>query len=186
MNGSLFLSPANPFASNDNTQNLEALLREQGLIDQPWQGHENSYLCGENFLQQITFMGCSPYLEFSPPSDGRDNFCHVILHHYEHCRMFSGRQTAPPRCPSCRYRIAEWRDLLQQHDVADEQQLWTCPKCAEQYHPARLDWRQNAGAGKLLVEIRNIFPGEAVPVDSLLLKLGKLTDERKWRYFYLT
>lgn len=186
MNGSLFLSPANPFVTVEHLHQLKQRLQALGLTGKAWQAQADSYLCGEQFLQLITFMGCSPYLEFSPPADGRDNFCHIVLHQYADCRIFSGRQTAPPRCPACRYRIVEWRQLLQQVDIADEQQLWSCPKCGDSRHPANLDWRQNAGAGKVFVEIKNIFPGEAVPVDTLLQQLGKLTAERKWRYFYLT
>lgn len=130
----------------------------------------------------ITFY--LPHLVFEPPEDGSDRYCHVILHQHQQVRLYTGQQTAPPRCPSCRHRIADWKtdadNWLKQPD-----QSWNCPACDACHSPATLDWRQSVGASQILVEIKNIFPGEAVPVDSLMNTLKALSGE-KWRYFYIT
>lgn len=180
MNGSLFLAPENPEVDFSDHALLKQMLVEIGLI-QP--SDSNICYCGENFTQLITFMGCSPHLVFKPPDDGSDSFCHVRLHHYDSIMLFTGQQTAPPRCPSCRHRLANWKDASASwHD--HPRQPWECPECKTSHTPATLDWRQSGGSGKLLIEIKNIFPGEAVPVDRLLGKLREISSQ-KWRYFYI-
>ena len=46
-----------------------------------------------------------------------------------------------------------------------------------------LDWRRQAGCGRLLLEVTDVFPGEAVPVSALLRGLEGL-GAGPWRYFY--
>ena len=185
MNGSLFLIPEQPRSRFSDIAALKTLLLETGLIQDKTAGSNNtSYLCGDNFAQLITFMGCSPHLVFEPPEDGSKKYCHVCLHDSENIELFTGQQTAPPRCPSCRFRIADWRSLLDgwNSDVATAS--WSCPKCNILSAPCELEWRQSGGAARTAIEIRNIFPGEAVPVDQLMAKLHEITGQ-KWRYFYL-
>jgi len=181
MNGSLFLCPEPADAQFTAIAAIEQLLRDKGLIDQLQD--DDSYLCGDNFTQLITFMGCSPYLVFEPPADGTDKYCHIKIHHYPSIRLLTGQQTAPPRCPACRQRIADWKKRIQEW-TATPTSNWHCPTCEKTSHAHQLDWRQSGGAGQLFIEIKNIFPGEAVPVDSLLKDLQDLSG-LKWRYFYL-
>jgi len=175
MNGSLFLTPQNPASKFHDLQALKLQLVKDGLI---LDRDNNPYTCGDEFAKLIIFMGCSPHLLFEPPEDGSDNYCHIILHQYTSAKLFTGSQTSPPRCPACRYRIADWKQTLNTTH-------WHCPECGHDTDIFHLDWKQNAGAGSLLIEIKNIFPGEAVPVDSLLNALKGLSGE-KWRYFYTT
>ena len=181
MNGSLFLCPELPDARYPEITAIVKLLKNKGLIDQ--QQDNDSYLCGENFTQLITFMGCSPYLVFEPPADGTDKYCHIYIRQYPNIQLFTGQQTAPPRCPECRFRIADWKNRLKDW-TARPTSSWHCPECGNTSHAYQLDWRQSGGAGQLFIEIKNIFPGEAVPVDSLLKDLQDLSG-LKWRYFYL-
>ena len=181
MNGSLFICPEQPEAQYPAITAIEQLLRNKGLIDQLQEN--GSYLCGENFTQLITFMGCSPYLVFEPPSDGSDKYCHIKIHHSPSIQLLTGQQTAPPRCPKCRYRIADWKSLLKDWTIKPAAS-WHCSNCENTSLAYQLDWRQSGGAGQLFIEIKNIFPGEAVPVDSLLKDLQDLSG-LKWRYFYL-
>ena len=181
MNGSLLLTPDTPDSGFDDIDSVKQALAEAQLI-QP--GETNSFLCGEKFTQLITFMGCSPHLVFEPPADGSDKYCHVILHQYGTIQLLTGQQTAPPRCPSCRHRISDWKQYRQQWHDNTTTQTWRCPKCETTSYPWQLDWRQSGGAGKMLIEIKNIFPGEAVPVDQLLAQL-KTISGGKWRFFYI-
>jgi len=181
MNGSLLLTPENPDSDFDDINSLKKNLTDAELIQA---GEPNSFLCGEKFTQLITFMGCSPHLVFEAPADGSENYCHVILHQHDEIQLLTGQQTAPPRCPSCRHRIPDWKQYRQQWHDNTTTKTWRCPKCETSSFPWQLDWRQSGGAGKILIEIKNIFPGEAVPVDQLLARLKTLSGE-KWRYFYL-
>jgi hypothetical protein len=180
MNGSLLLTPEAPYSSFADVDSLKKTLIELQLV-QPSQ--TDTFLCGDRFPQLITFMGCSPHLLFEPPEDGSDGYCHIILHHFTEIQLFTGQQTAPPRCPACRYRIADWKTQIDEWHK-HPQNSWTCPKCQSAHNPAILDWRNSGGAGRIFIEIKNIFPGEAVPVDNLLIRLQQLSLE-KWRYFYL-
>ena len=185
MNGSLFLAPQTPGSEFKDLATLKKCLTDTGLMTALNTGNDaNSYLCGENFAQLITFMGCSPHLVFEQPEDGSENYCHIVIHHFESIQLLTGEQTAPPRCPHCRYRIADWRSMLDNWHEDAASQSWHCPKCETDSSPSELDWRQTGGAGSLFVEIKNIFPGEAVPVDQLMAKLQEISGE-KWRYFYL-
>jgi hypothetical protein len=45
-------------------------------------------------------------------------------------------------------------------------------------------WRQDAGIARFFIQIEDIFPGEAVPVPTLLQELIQAAD-CPWRHFYL-
>jgi hypothetical protein len=45
-------------------------------------------------------------------------------------------------------------------------------------------WRKNAGFGRVFVTVEDVFPGEAVPVPTLLEGL-RAASGVDWRYFYL-
>ncbi len=176
MNGSLFLSPSAAHSHFSDTQATLERLTALQLIGKPF---NQVWLCGEQFPHLITFMGCSPFLQFEPPADGSQNFCHVEIHHFTDIRVFTGSQTAPPRCPHCRHRFADWKASLPVAGVA-----FDCPKCEHSLSQESLDWRQSGGAGCFFIEIHHIFPGEAVPADKLMHELQKLSGE-SWKYFYI-
>ena len=176
MNGSLYLTLEDSASSFNDIESLTLTLSKIGLIDQKYQ---DNYLCGEKFAQLIVFMGCSPHLVFEPPADGNTSFCHIKIHHHDQIQLLTGQQTAPPRCPNCRKRITDWQNLTQSPN-----EKWQCADCNTTSTVSQLDWRQSGGAGKIFIEIKNIFPGEAVPVDRLLGELKTLSNEN-WRYFYL-
>ena len=185
MNGSLFLSPEQPQTDFSDIDALKKCLHELGLMSIRSTGRDtDSYLCGESFAQMITFMGCSPHLVFEPPADGSDQYCHIRLHHFSEITLLTGQQTAPPRCPACRFRISDWRNMADDWRSETPTSSWQCPNCKKKSAAYELDWRQSGGAGRVFIEIRNIFPGEAVPVDQLMAKLEEISGE-KWRYFYL-
>jgi hypothetical protein len=50
--------------------------------------------------------------------------------------------------------------------------------------PAALNWRRSGGLARMAVEVRNVFPNEAVPVPELIQRLEQETG-REWTYFYV-
>jgi len=45
-------------------------------------------------------------------------------------------------------------------------------------------WTKHAGFARIFIEISNVFPGEAIPVDELLNTLGEM-GAGDWNFFYL-
>jgi len=175
MNGSLFLSPDNP---NDHcaVEAPLAALTTLGIIAEEFSNEQSclTFMAGDNFSRHIVFAGCSPYLNFEPKSEDDFNFCHIAIHGvFENPQVLTGRNTVKPRCPKCRGRIKDWQAYVNQPYV--------CPECETRSTPNQLDWRQHAAVGRLLVEVRNVFPGEASPSDRLMAELNK-SSQLRWRY----
>jgi hypothetical protein len=176
--GILTLTPKDPATEPPARERLVQALEEVGLLGAPLAGQTDTYLVGERFLQLISFMGCSPHVRLEPPEDGSDNFCHLsLLGPYRPPRLLSGSNTRPPRCPECGTAIKAWRDYRDKATI-------TCDQCGTSSPMDRLEWRNKAGYGQLFVQIHNIFPGEAVPVDELMKRLEE-SGGGKWSYFYL-
>jgi hypothetical protein len=180
-NGSLFLHPVDAGASCPRDLLVDTL-RRLGMIDAAWAGAGNAYLVGHGFLQLITFMGCSPRVELEPPAGGDTDFCHIVVHALDGPRLLAGTNTRPPRCPACRKVIAiDVASLLRDRPGRPV----VCNHCHARHSLDGLGWRRDAGFGRLFVEIRSVFPGEAVPVDRLVNALAGTTGCH-WDYFYLT
>ncbi|MCU7959762.1 MAG: hypothetical protein KZQ58_07125 [gamma proteobacterium symbiont of Bathyaustriella thionipta] len=168
-----------------NIERLIAALQEAGFIGEPLAAADEAaaWRIGERFLQLLAFMGCSPHIEVSPPADGSFDFCYVQLSGpHADIQLRTARNTAPPRCPACRYRIADWKALL--HGQQSVNSAYVCAQCATRSQWYDLDWRQSAGSGRLFLEVTQIFPSEAIPGDELLALLRSVT-KIPWRYFYL-
>lgn len=172
MNGSLYLFPSKPHDSCDAELAI-SVLQALRIIAAPltarvWQA-------GEDFAQHVVFAGCSPYLRFEPAEPGDTRFCHVALHGPDvKPRIITGQNTVKPRCPSCRTRLPDW-----QTRIAAEAR--PCPGCDTLLDAVDLDWRQHAAIGCLMVELRNVFPGEASPSDQLMQALNEASGF-EWRY----
>lgn len=172
MNGSLYLFPASPQLSCDAAPLVEAL-QALAIIAKPMRAHV--WHAGEGFARHVIFAGCSPTLRFAPETPDDTQFCHVALHGPESApRIVSGANTVKPRCPHCRQRIADWANRLQ--GIAAP-----CPGCGQTLQAIELDWRQHAALGRVLIEFRNVFPGEASPSDRLLADLQQVSGF-DWRY----
>lgn len=135
-----------------------------------------AYRTAEAFGRHVVFAGCSVNLVTEPLPDGRPAFSHVVLHGpMDHARLVTSIGFAKPRCPRCRRRI----DEVGTQSNADSAS--TCPACQQVSMACELDWRQYGLCGRLLVEIVNVFPGEATPSDTLIQALHDATA-MTWRY----
>lgn len=180
--GRLLFSQGAPVTNND-VRGLLAQLTDAGFIGQEISPGTAEYFTGDRFLQLVTFMGCSPFLKLKPDDESSDDFCRIrILGPYAKSRFLEGRNTRPPRCPGCRKSVEDWRSLVDSWN-AGRDTGYRCPSCSLAVPFTELEWRQNAGSGRLFIEITRIFPGEAVPVQALLDILG--SHGTAWNYFYI-
>jgi hypothetical protein len=179
MSGSLYLFPKDPWSTPPATALVLTTLRELTLVDQ--MHGQNSWLAGNGLLRHITFAGCSPHLEFTPPADGGNDFCHLsLLGPFELPRLFTGPNTLNPRCPACKSRVPDWRPLAETFR-RDPCEPWHCPACGAEQGIDSLRWRHHAACGRLLVEIHSVFPAEGMPSDELLEALEQASG-MPWDY----
>ena len=174
---SLYLAPVESEAVPD-IPTIRRLLSDLDIIADEL--GPSTYRAGDGFSRHVIYAGCAPYLLMQPPQDGSLNFCHVALHGpFRHARLVTGPNTVKPRCPLCRARFEDWRSRLAdwQHDHATA----VCAGCGQSFRPSQLDWRGHAVSGRVLVELRNVFPGEASPSDRLMQRLANETGG-DWQY----
>jgi len=163
---------------------LESRLRDAGFLGEPYREKESRFLVGERFMQLVSFVGCSPYLQLEPAEEGGDNFCHIrFIGPFEPPRLFTGDNTRPPRCPHCRKPIPEWQTVVPESLEPGNEWEAPCPLCGRGLATQELDWRHNAGAGRFFIQVSEIFPGEALPVSGLFDILNR--EGMSWDYFYL-
>ena len=189
----LILLPAQPACPAVSTGRLATELQAIGLIGPPCQLHGISfYPTGEHFLQLITFLGCSPMIELEPPSDpvtlasdsASGKFCHVFLSSSQTMRFRSDPGAPTPRCPACRVPLADWQSRLQVWQTQPANSDWHCRQCGHRGDITALNFRKTAGFGRSFVEIRGIYPSEAVPGEALLNTLKSLT-RGDWSTLYI-
>ena len=169
--------------SREAVQRLLSALTAAGFIGKPLRPGAPEFLAGDRFLQLVTFMGCSPFLQLEPDDVGDGEFCHVrVRGPYREPRFIRGTNTRPPRCPGCRRRVEAWQPLAERWEETRDAEH-RCPECGTETPFADLEWRQNAGVGRLFIEVTQVFPGEAVPVPALMDLLAEAGGP--WSYFYV-
>lgn len=180
----LLLYPVDMKMSPDVNKLLK-LLEDIKFVGVPFGvGPEDRYLAGQHFFQFLTFLGCSPAIELEPAAGevadpGR--VCHFLpLEHAQPVARY-GLDTLIPRCPSCRQRLEQARDWLADWEPGAG---YSCPSCGEVISLENLGWKRSAAFARFFLEVWNIYPGEAVPVDSLLQKLAAHTG-CDWSYAYI-
>lgn len=179
--GRLLLTPRDPFFAPDPDA-LCARLAAAGLLGDPVPGALGTFLVGRRFLELVLFTGCSVRIELTPPVEGDGAFCHVrILGPYTTPSLMSGRNTRPPRCRACRASLRDWSRKRASSASADIR----CPACGEVAPFWTWDWKEQAGWGRLFVQIEEVFPGEAMPAPDLMNLLRELTAGEPWRQFYV-
>lgn len=173
MNGSLYLFPADAFANPPATLMVLGVLKENKLLGRSL--GKQRYLVGDGFFSHISFAGCSPSMKLDPPRDDNGDFTHISLAGpFTRPRLVATKHHSRPRCPHCGQRVGEWKSLITNWQE-DPAAAYLCTKCSHTSTAAALDWRRYAACGRLLVEIHQVFPGEAVPSDGLMAVLEKVT-----------
>lgn len=189
----LLLHPSDHLCPTVSVELLSDRLQAIGLIGQPVKlGDSRFYPTGENFLQLITFLGCSPAIELDPPPDpalidaasAEGRFCHVFLTCTDELQFRADARTQPPRCPHCRVPEQMWQEKIKAWQKDRANIRWRCPDCDFTGLLTDLAFRKTAGFGKSFVEIRGIYPSEAIPGEALMGTLRALTDS-DWKAIYI-
>ncbi len=181
----LVLHPERPELVPADAAALLQRLTEIGFIagTLSYEGREH-YRPGEEFLQLITFLGCSPVVALGEPGATGEEFCHIQFDGPHATPLFlSGGNVKVPRCPGCGYRLESWQPEVDAWR-ADPAHQWHCPNCGKAYTLPQLRWRQCAGFGRYFIRVWGVFEGEAVPSEDLFNALRSATGF-DWRYFYL-
>lgn len=179
MNSSLYLFPEPVLQSPPP---LESILDALGQVD--FIGErlgDNHYLAGADFFKHITFAGCSPHLQLAMPEEGGWDFCHIRLHAD---LLPTPLQIAPmrgrPRCASCGANLPHWKQQLSVW-TEDSSQQYRCEHCGQLSAVAELNWRGYGVGARCRIEILQVYPGEAMPGDSLMRQLADATG-KCWRH----
>lgn len=175
-NVSLIIHPDDPDWLPDETGKTIAFLRQTGLIADEIPNKEQSYFVGDNFLELIAFLGCSPNINLTPQGK-TDKFCFVRLISSPEITALTSKHTHAPHCPHCKKSEKDWSNSMTTTEL-------TCSSCGHIEPPWRYNWRKSAGFGRFFIELTAIYPSEAIPQAALLTTLEQLHNTT-WGYFYL-
>jgi hypothetical protein len=157
---------------------LLARLAETGFIGQAVPDTPHCFRAGANFLQRLTFLGCSPNLPLDGDQHPGEALCTIrLLGPFPSAVLISGENCRPPRCRACRHPLPEWRI-----HIGTANNGIRCPGCGRESGLRDLNWRQMGGTARLFIAISQVFPGEAVPTAGLMQTLRQEGGE--WDYFY--
>jgi len=190
----LVLYPARVDCPAVATAPLVTALQRIGLIAAPaCRGPASGYRAGDQFLQLVTFLGCSPAIELVPPADPGEcaracasgSLCHIRFSPGDDRIRFRGDNRLPaPRCPQCRKAEDRWTELIERWRADPRMNLWECRECGYRGRLFDLNFRHRGAFGHSFIDIWGIHPAEAVPGETLLTTLGELSG-CAWRYMYL-
>lgn len=175
--GKLLLYPRDSVASPPEAEELTRCLRALGLIGQPLGANPTRFVAGEQFLQLISFVGCSPNVCLAPQDASAPGFCHLSI--YGPCdpaKLVFASACRPPLCPACQLPLTGWKAFAAERKIR-------CSQCEVTIDIADITWGRRAGYGRMFIEIHNIFPGEARPVAGLFKQLQQETG-LEWDYFF--
>lgn len=185
--GKLILHPQPLFAPPPGLGSLVNALREVGLVGAEIEAEPGRLrlLAGDRFLQLISFLGCSPYIELEPTAAGGDDYCYLeLLGPWASPRLIRGRNTRAPACPDCGRRQNGLQEQVAPWEVLPPTSEWQCAHCGAAHHPGEWNWRQQGGAARMVLLINGIFPSEALPGDELMKRLQAVSAD-PWRYCYI-
>ncbi len=189
----LILLPRNPQADACTCSDLADQLQSTGLIGAPASYSGGVfYPTGEQFLQLVSFLGCSPAIELDPPAEpalledalAHGRFCHITLNCPTTLQFRADAATRPPRCPHCGQAVVDWAQGITCWSADPADSSWPCPACRETGDLTGWIFGKTAGFGKVFLEINGIYPSEAIPGDALLAVLASLTDGL-WHAIYI-
>ncbi|MFW2372455.1 MAG: hypothetical protein ACN4GM_04985 [Gammaproteobacteria bacterium] len=174
----LVIHPKLPTDRPDPVQDVIDALENIGLLGDPDQ-HNNTYLAGEEFLNLITFLGCSPSVKLSP-AEG-DHYCYLQINPVsDSVRCLGYTDLVKPQCPSCKQSISHWKQSANWFDGSATK---TCELCGVEKPVQSFRWRKEAGFGQFSIHISYIHPHEVVPSDIIFQALQQASGF-SWAYFY--
>lgn len=180
----LILHPRDMFASYEPEILHQALVDLAFLADTFTFDGKPHYRPGEDFLELMTFLGCSPVISLGEPGLTGEDFCHIsTLPEHPEPIFVHGNNIKPPRCPHCRETRQDWQTLIQEWEQDKQGYRHHCPSCGQECAINELKWRQSAGFLRSGIVVWGIYEGEAVPSDRLLACLQQHT-QTPWTYFY--
>ena len=142
----------------------------------------NVFLTGQQFMQRISFVGCSPVINLGDQSQaeelGLPKLEIEVSVIYPKPRLLVGENTRAPKCPVCGVTMENWRDHL-----LDGVNL-KCTACNAQTPASGFQWAKQGAYTQTFLSINGIYPREAVPLDSFLTELASLY-ESPMKYCYL-
>jgi len=161
---------------------LQMTLEHNGLFGALMPGTSSAYRAGDRLLDLVGFTGCAVQLDLDASRD--DAFVHVRIEGpHPKPVLRRGRNSRPPRCPTCNASLADWRDQTASWEH-DEVPLLHCHACGLVGPAWAWNWRRQAGFGRIFVIIEEVFPGEGQPLPALLAMLNAL-GAGPWQHFYL-
>ena len=177
----LILTPVdNQFILNKTDVFIQAL-SELKFIDHELTSSEH-YRCfeiGDDFLHQVTFLGCSPTLYSASNAD--DN-TFISITQNNNIQFGHSSSVPPPRCPYCRKTDKKWPQYFQHwNDNLDAEEI--CPSCNKTFKFSEMKWKKNGGFGKLFIQIHGVQEQLAVPNQSFMDALQSITHT-DWEYFF--
>lgn len=173
----LILYPQSLLDAPVNALNTQQALMEIGFITKAFKS--NSFYAGDNFIDLIVFLGCSPDIQISP--DENKAFCSVHFSDIKpHSRYLGHCDSISPRCPVCKSSAKNWKNT-DNWQIPTSQYI--CNTCHTASALSDLKWKQQGGYGRFSISINNIHPHEAVPAEKILQALSDVT-QFKWTYLY--
>lgn len=172
----LALHPINP----NNTIELSVLSHIlQEIKFTATQQADNRFELGDSFLSHIAFLGCSPDIELSPhPTKA---YSYVQLCESDKIQLTTGENIKIPICKHCKKSLNWLIEILKKpHAYA----TINCQHCEHEIDILRLNWRKSGFLSRCSIHIGNIYEAEAVPNESLLIKLMQATGF-EWKYSYI-
>jgi len=175
----LILHPVDhQYIPDNNSPILESLKAVQFI--NPSIHDSGTYLAGNEFINLLSFLGCSPDIILSP--DNGDKFCSIsIPETHDDITLLGYTSMIVPGCPVCNHKVVDWKQHFHQWKKGDY--IYHCTECQTGTPVPRLKWRQEAGYGRFCITISHIHPHEAVPSEKLLSTLQQ-TCNTDWTYFY--
>jgi hypothetical protein len=188
----LVLSPINHLNLFQYKENIISALFETGIIHNKLiKEQENYYLAGKNYLYHISFIGCSPYLNFEPEKDIAVSDLKQTIADLNYIQFDLNPKKMSFRkidfgiksiCPACKSRILEWKKLIGDWEK-NQALIAMCPQCFQKISLLEINWKKTAGFYNSAILFHGIQAELAFPTDDLLMLLEQ-TTATKWQYFF--
>lgn len=186
--GRMGFTPSDPLQAPDHATTVAAL-RGAGLLGAPLDGVDG-FAIGPGFNALVGFTGCAVQFDLAADTPTATNGPWLsVPEPLEAPRLMFGRNTRPPRCPTCRTALRTWREQLASTPIdspgaLDAPPALQCAACGRRSPAGRWDWGRHAAIGRAFVWVEEVFPGEAAPLPGLLKMLESL-GVGAWRHFYV-